>query len=131
MIMDLRDNSNQGFGAYLTNGRVCSFVDDNGVGDQITTTGSYNDNLWHSLFICISKSGATQLHQIYVDGSLALSGTTNLFTNTSVNPRIGTNFNASGNFYVGSIKFPFWWRISLTPTQVKWQHETLFKQINL
>lgn len=128
-VWDIRDGSGNGAGVYMENGLVKVFTN-SGVGTTITTIKTYNDGIWHSLFInMIPNAGSTQI-DIYVDGILDNTGIVTAFTNTSATPVIGARYSLSNN-YIGSMKFPFLWRIPLTRTQVKWQHETLMRQINL
>jgi hypothetical protein len=132
ILMDVRDSSVKGFGVYLNAGNLTAYTDAAGVGQFLSTTGKYADGTWHSLIVNMSPAAGSTLIDIYVDGVVRATGLKTAFTSTTARPVVGAEYDFGGGVgYNGKMKFPFLWRFDLTPTQVKWQHEVLMRQINL
>lgn len=128
-LMDCRAAS-QGFGILMTGSKIRGFTDTGGASKFVETPVNYNDGTWHSCIVSFIPGTGTVV-SVYIDGDLSNSGDVTVFTNKdSVSPTIGCEFDFS-NKYTGNMKFPFFWRIALTPTQAKWQHDNLFNQFNL
>lgn len=129
ILFDFRNAAVNGFGLQMRTTDLLLFRDALLTGAD--GVGNYNDGTWHSVICVLTPSAGSTIYSIYVDGKLDVTNTTTAFTNaTAANFYIGCDY-AVANFYSGNLKFPFLWHIDLTPTQVKWQHETLFRQINL
>jgi len=128
-LSDVREGGNKGFAVNITSGQINVLIDAGGVGKQVATITTYNDGMWHSLFVSISPLPANQFIEIYVDGVLSTSGSTDKFTNASASQMIGATVSLANKF-TGSMKFPFLWRTALTPTQVRWQNYLRFKELN-
>jgi len=127
-LFDFRNSSNEGFGLKAQNADFLLFYD--AVSTGADGVGDFSDGTWHSVICTLSPSGANTIYSIYVDGLLDVTNTTTSFTDATVDAFIGTERDITDQ-YIGDIKFPFFWKIALTPTQIKWQHENLFRQFNL
>ena len=127
-LMDCRNGTN-GFGIILIGSKLRGFTNTGADGKFVEAPVAYNDGQWHSLIVSFIPGTGTII-SIYIDGELKNSGDVNVFTNATISPTVGCE-NDITNIYTGSLKFPFFWRIALTPTQVRWQHQLLFSQINL
>jgi len=133
-MMDCREAGNEGFGVAFVGGKIRAFTDAGGVGNWAQTDGTYVDDQWHSCIVNFSENGANTDIAIYIDGELAKSDTINKFTTTDTTgakPVLGAIYTRGSNFYVGDMKFPFLWRFDLTPTQARWQHFKLFRELNI
>lgn len=129
-LMDCRAATN-GFGFLLwSDGKVRGFTDTGAAGKFVETNGAYNDSTWHTCIVNYSKFDASNTAvSIYIDGELEISGNADIFTDASVKPVIGAEFDFSNGF-VGDVKYPFFWRINLNATQAKWQSKKFFNLIN-
>lgn len=131
-LMDCRalDGTNKGFGIILqATGEVRGFTNTGAAGKFVETPLPYNDGQWHSCIVGF-KPGTGTVIDVYIDGELKASGDVDIFTDISVSPTIGCEYDFS-NKYIGDMKFPFFWRFDLTPTQAKWQHFKLFRELNI
>ena len=130
-LIDVRESGPEGIAIELVSGAIRAFTDSDSAGQRVDTSGTYNDDQWHSCIVSFSESSGSSLIEIYIDGVLENSGTVNIFTTaTGAKPVVGADY-LFANFYTGDMKFPFFWRFRLTPTQAAWQHFKLFRELNV
>lgn len=135
-IMDCRernigDTDDEGFGIAFVTGKVRAFTDAGGAGNWSQTNTTYNDGAWHSCIANYTPNGSDTDVSIYIDGDLKKSETINGFTDAGgAKPVLGAKYTMDANFYVGSMKYPFFWRINVTTTQAKWLHSNFMNLIN-
>ena len=128
-LFDFRNLADEGFSLLARSADFQLLYDNVQVGAD--GVGDFSDGTWHSVICTLAPSGgANTIYSIYVDGELDVTNTTTSFTGGTVDAYIGTEIDIT-DLFIGSIKFPFFWKTSLTPTQIKWQHELLFRQFNL
>ena len=127
-LMDCR-NSTSGFGIILIGSKLRGITNTGGAGKFVETPVTYSDGAWHSLVVTFYPGTGT-IVSVYIDGELKVTGDIDIFTNATIQPYVAAE-NDLTNIYTGKLKFPFFWRIALTPTQIRWQHQLLFSQFNI
>jgi len=129
ILYDFRNASGEGVGLQAKTTGLLLFRD--GLLEGATSVKNCNDGCWHSVFcVLIPNIAGDMTYIMYIDGELDVTNVTTRFT-TAVGSKfyMGCDYNTANKF-VGSLKFPFLWRILLTPIQARWQHENLFRQFN-
>ncbi len=71
----------------------------------ITSSASYNNGSWHLLTLTAAPNGSTQRSSLYIDGVLAVSGTTSAVASYNGWWRVGYGALASGSGYPSSANF--------------------------
>jgi len=131
-IMDCREAGDEGFGIAFVTGKVRAFTDAGGAGNWSQTDNTYNDGEWHTCIANYIPNGANTDIEIYVDGYLRKTATINGFTTTTgAKPVLGAAYTMASGFYVGDMKYPFFWRININATQALDLHNNFKRQINL
>jgi hypothetical protein len=129
LILDARDSTPNGFGIYAHSTNV-EVYRDGGIG-CVSGASNINDGSWHSIAVVLKYNGANTTYSVYVDGKLDGSTTgTTYSTATNANIVVGADYTFSNGF-LGSMKFPMFTNMALTPTQVKWLHDYSFRNFNI
>ena len=109
------------FGLSMAAGRLMF-----GVGNPdttITSTATYNDNLWHNVIVTRTKSNGELV--MYVDGTQVATGTGN--TNTLNSPTsLSIAVSSSGAYFPGNIAICETYTIALNSTQVLQNYNYLY-----